>query len=164
LSGFCRQDDHVEAPSGPKRLPHVAQRDHRVGEEHRSEATEGVVVGAGEARGLHVDDLEGHVVNAGLVGLLPCARDRPLGHVDAVSMSLRTHQPGELDGRVPQPAADVEHAVAGVRVVVGERRVAVHLRVRDDDRLKALPDVEERTVPRLGRLGVVGCDDRRRHR
>jgi SAM-dependent methyltransferase len=45
----------------------------------------------------------------------------------------------------PQPMSST--LSPGLRAVVGERRVAVRLRVRDDDRLEVLPDVEQGTVP-----------------
>jgi hypothetical protein len=79
-------------------------------------------------------------------------------------MPLRLRQPGELNGRVAEPTPDVEHAISAFRTMVDERRVAVCLRVRDDDGLEALPDVEEGAVPGLGGLGILRCHGRRRHR
>ena len=73
-------------------------------------------------------------------------------------VSLRADQLGKLDGRVAEPAADVEHAVTALRSVVGERGVAVRPSVGDHDRLEVLPGVEQGAVPGLGRLEILRRD------
>ena len=112
LSSLRRQTMHVELPAWRERLAHVAKRRHRVGEEHRPEAGEGVVEGLVELRRLDVERLVADVRDPGVARLLDRRLDHPLGDVDPVRVAGRADQLRQPHRRVAEPAADVEHAVA----------------------------------------------------
>ena len=63
-------DDRDEPAARDQRRVDVAQRLHRVGEEHQAHAREGVVEGPAEVADLHVGDREVDVLRARLFGLL----------------------------------------------------------------------------------------------
>ena len=104
-----------------------------------------------------VVDLEAHVLHAPPFGVLTRAGDHPLATSTPWAWPP-ADQLGKLDGRVPEPAANVKHTVTWLGMVLEERCVAVCPRVRDDDCLEVLPDVKQGAVPSLGRLEILGRD------
>ena len=75
--------------------------------------------------------------------------------VDPERLAARRRPAGELLGGVAEPAADVQHALAGPGRVQRSACVAVCASPADDDLAELHEAVEQRPVPRLDRLGVV---------
>src|SRR4051794_39884296 len=152
-------DDHHEAPTRHQRLPDVAHRCTRVAEEHRSHAREGHVVGAAEGVRLDVGPLEARVGDAQPGRLAPRGLDELRSGVHADRLTLCAHQPGDPLRRVAEPAADVDDALAPLRRVQRQPRLAVRAETGGDDLAKLHKTVIERPIPRLDRL-IVGVLDR----
>ena len=74
--------------------------------------------------------------------------------VDPDGLAVRPDEPGDALRRVAEPAADVEHALPGLRRHEAQRRLAVRAQARRQDVAEADEAVEERPVPGLDRLGV----------
>jgi hypothetical protein len=146
--------DHDQLPAGHQRLADVAQRRHRVGEEHRPEARERHVEAVVERRRLHVGDQEARVGHAGLGGLGARGLDEPLRGIHAHGLALGPHQPGDPLGRVAEPAPDVQHPLAGQRREELQRLLAVGAQPRGHDLPEPHEALVQRPVPGRDRLGV----------
>jgi hypothetical protein len=113
---------------------------------------------------LHVAGGEADVLEPGLGSLLNRQLDHPLRDVNPVGVAGAADYAGEPDGRVAEPAADVEHAVALAGRAGRQRRLPVVPQALGHDVAVLHPDVEQRAIPGLGRLEVVlDHPDRVRH-
>ena len=101
---------HQAAP-GTQCAGDVAERLHRIGEEHHPHPRERVVVGTSQVADLHVGREEVDVPDSLLPRVLDRGLDEGLGDVHAGGMALGADQGGQLLGGVAEAAADVEDAI-----------------------------------------------------
>ena len=101
---------HQPAP-GTQCAGDVAERLHRVGEEHHPHPRERVVVGTSQVADLHVGREEVDVLDPRLSRLLDRGLDEGLRDVHAGGVAFGADQGGQLLGGVAEAAADVEDPV-----------------------------------------------------
>ena len=107
--------DGADQPApGAKRAADVAQRLHRIGEEHQPHPRERVVVWALQVSDLDVGREKLDVLHAGLGCLRDRGPDERLGYVDSHCLTVRPNQARELLRRVAEAAPYVDHAVPGL--------------------------------------------------
>ena len=104
---------------------------------------------------LDVRDEETRVLHPRLARLAHGVLDESRRRVHADGLALGAHELGEPLGGVAEPAADVQHALAGLRRVQAHRLLAVGSETGRDGLAKAHEALVERAVPGANRLLVV---------
>ena len=107
-----------------------------------------------KSRDLRIGHVEPHVRDAGGRGVGPGDLEERHRGVGADRRSARGHEPRELQRRLAEAAADVEHPHAGREARPLERAAAVGIPRRDEDVAEALERDREDLVPALDGLGV----------
>ena len=154
--------DHHELGARHERAADVAQRGDRVVEEHRPEARERAVERAVEREAL-LDVGDGEVRVRDARRILDRGLDEARRGVDPDRLALRADQLGDLPRAVTEAAADVEHALAGLRRMQPQRLVAVARQAGREEVLEAHEALEQRAVPRGDRLRVDARSPARFH-
>ena len=147
-------DDRAKPSARGERRPNVAQRLHRVGEEHDPHPREGVVEGLPELGHLDVADFKADVLEARLLGLLACGLDERLRDVDPDRLATLADQSGQPLRRVAEATAKIDDLVARPWRMGPHRGFAMGAEPTGDELAKANEGLEQRSAPGLDRLTV----------
>ena len=106
---------------------------------------------------LHIGHEIASVGHAGRGRLGRSRLDEPGSSVDAHRLPTRSHEGRDLQRGIAKPAADIQDVLSRLRREHIEGGIAVHSQPVAQNLAKLNEPVEQRTVPGIDRLDVLGC-------
>jgi hypothetical protein len=133
IVGDAAPDDHRHESARPEACAHVAQAGHRVLKKLRAEARKTEIMHRLERMGLYVGCQKGDIADTRGARIAPPVFQEAVAAVDRKHRAGRTDQTRQLDCRIPETAAGIDHLVTLAHLQRRKDFLAVKGQSADED-------------------------------